>query len=65
MLSLPADSVVARARASAVFARWMATLLSYRDEREGKLKSSGPLHEVAISLIRLYGAGLNDTDDQT
>jgi len=43
----------------------MATLLSYRDEREGKLKSSGPLHEVAISLIRLYGAGLNDTDDQT
>ena len=62
-LRLPVDSVVARARAAAIFATWMATLLAYRDEREGRLESSGPLHEVAISLIRLYGAGLNGADE--
>jgi len=58
-LALPADSVIPRARAAAVFATWMVTLLAYRDAREGRLAHSGPLHEVAISAVRVFGSGLN------
>ena len=58
-LALPTDSVVPRARAAAVFGAWMATLLAYRDELEGRSSNPGPLHEIAIEVARAYGAGLN------
>lgn len=61
-LNLPQDSVVPRARAAAVFATWMVTLLSYRDAREGRTTQTGPLHTVALDAVQLFGNGLNNAE---
>jgi AcrR family transcriptional regulator len=58
-LDLPAESIVPRARAAAIFATWMVTLLSYRDVREGREPLAGPMHEVVFETVRGFGAGLN------
>lgn len=59
-LDTPPDSVVPRARAAAIFAAWMVTLLTYRDARSGAGALAGPMHEIAIASMRCFGTGLND-----
>jgi AcrR family transcriptional regulator len=56
----PVDSVIPRARAAAIFAAWMVTLLSYRDVRSGAGTLTGPMHEIAIESLRRFGTGLNE-----
>lgn len=55
----PVDSVIPRARAAAIFAAWMVTLLSYRDVRSGAGTLTGPMHQIAIESIQRFGNGLN------
>lgn len=55
----PVDSVIPRAKAAAIFAAWMVTLLSYRDVRSGTGILIGPMHEIAIESLRRFGSGLN------
>lgn len=55
------DSVAPRAKAAAIFAAWMVTLLSYRDVRSGAGTLVGPMHEIAIESLRRFGTGLNRT----
>jgi AcrR family transcriptional regulator len=50
--------VVPRAKAAAVFAAWMVTLLAYRDVREGTRLATGPLHEFAFEVLTRFGKGL-------
>ena len=50
--------VLPRAKAAAVFAGWMVTLLAYRDVREGILPATGPLHEFNFETLTRYGKGL-------
>ena len=50
--------VLPRAKAAAVFAGWMVTLLAYRDVREGALSAAGPLHEFNFETLIRYGKGL-------
>ncbi len=52
-------AAMARAKAAAIFAAWMVTLLSYRDVRTGDSAGTGPLHEIAFDALRRFGAGVN------
>lgn len=55
------DRAAARTKASAFFATWMVTLLTYRDSRESDAQqgSLGPMHDVAIDTVRRFGAGVD------
>jgi AcrR family transcriptional regulator len=47
-----------RAKAAAVFAAWMVTLLAYRDARDGTRPATGPLDEFVFETLTRYGKGL-------
>ncbi|WHU45494.1 TetR/AcrR family transcriptional regulator [Gordonia sp. L191] len=55
----PPDSVIPRTKAAAVYASWMATVLTFRDQFAGTSVAPGSTHDVGAASITALARGVD------